>query len=121
MNSTARLSGIAALLALAVTAHSPARSQAKPDEHAGHHGGSATAGEAAELALGEVRRISKDTGKVTLRHGEIKSLDMPPMSMVFVVRDPAVLDTLKVGDKVRFAAEKTPDGTYVVTRIQPER
>ena len=73
---------------------------------------------AAEMTDGEVRKVSKDTNKITLRHGEIKSLDMPPMTMVFQVRDPAMLDKVKAGDKVRFAAEKGPDGTIVVTDIQ---
>ena len=73
---------------------------------------------AAEMTDGEVRKVSKDTNKITLRHGEIKSLDMPPMTMVFQVRDPDMLDKVKAGDKVRFAAEKGPDGTIVVTDIQ---
>lgn len=70
-----------------------------------------------EFAEGEVRRIQKETNRITLRHGEIKSLDMPPMSMVFQAKDPALLDQVKVGDKVRFVAEKS-GGTYFVTRIE---
>lgn len=70
-----------------------------------------------ELAEGEVRRIQKETNRITLRHGEIKSLDMPPMSMVFQVKDPALLDQVKVGDKVRFVAEKAGNN-YFVTRIE---
>jgi Cu/Ag efflux protein CusF len=72
---------------------------------------------AAEMSDGEVRKVSKDTAKVTIRHGEIKNLDMPPMTMVFAVRDKAVLDTLKPGDRVRFKAVKD-GGTYTVTEIQ---
>lgn len=109
---------LAAVLAFAP--HHPVAAQTSNDSHAGHHAGNTSADGTTELATGEVRRVSKDTNKITLRHGEIKSLDMPPMTMVFVVRDVSVLDTLKVGDKVRFAAEKAPDGSYVVTRIQPE-
>lgn len=56
------------------------------------------------MSEGEVRRIDKENGKITLRHGELKNLEMPPMTMVFVVRDPALLDKVKVGDKVRFVA-----------------
>ncbi|MEW5882231.1 MAG: copper-binding protein [Pseudomonadota bacterium] len=73
----------------------------------------------ADMANGEVRRVSKEQSKITLRHGEIKSLEMPPMTMVFTVRDPKLLDAVKVGDKVRFRAAKEDGGTYVVTAIEP--
>ncbi|MFN3565067.1 MAG: copper-binding protein [Burkholderiaceae bacterium] len=73
----------------------------------------------ADMASGEVRRVSKEQGKITLRHGEIRSLEMPPMTMVFTVRDPKLLDAVKVGDKVRFRAVKEDGGTYVVTAIEP--
>ncbi len=65
----------------------------------------------------EVRRIDTAAGKVSLRHGEIKNLDMPPMTMVFQVRDPASLATLAVGDQVRFTADKL-QGAYTVLQIQ---
>lgn len=88
---------------------------AQPAQDAAAHDAATT-----ELADGEVRRIDKAQGKVNLRHGEIKSLDMPPMSMWFVLKDPAWADTLKVGDKVRFVAEKV--GTqYTITQIEPAR
>ena len=73
----------------------------------------------ADMADGEVRKVDKENKKVTLRHGEIKNLDMPPMSMVFQVRDPALLDKLKPGDKIRFSAEKL-EGAFVVTGIEPK-
>ena len=73
---------------------------------------------AADMAEGVVRKVSKDTGKVTLRHGEIKNLDMPPMTMVFQVNDRAMLDGLEPGDKVHFSAETTAGGALVVTRIE---
>ena len=65
----------------------------------------------------EVRKVDKAASKLTLKHGEIRNLDMPPMTMVFAVRDKAVLDTLKPGDKVKFKATKD-GGTYTVTEIQ---
>jgi Cu/Ag efflux protein CusF len=71
----------------------------------------------ATLADGEVRKIDKDAGKITLKHGPIKSLDMPPMTMVFQVKDRALLDKVKPGDKVRFAAEEKA-GAYLVTAIE---
>ena len=73
---------------------------------------------AADMTDAEVRKVSKDAGKITLKHGEIKSLDMPAMTMVFQVKDPALLDKVKAGDKVRFAAEKSAGGAFVVTAIE---
>lgn len=75
---------------------------------------------AAELAEGEVRKIDAAAGKLTLKHGEIKRLEMPPMTMVFKVRDAAMLAPLKVGDKVRFDVEKQ-GASYVVTRLEPAK
>ena len=68
-------------------------------------------------ATAEVRRIDKAARKVTLKHGEIKNLDMPPMSMVFQVKDPAQLDALQVGQKVRFQAVQE-NGAYWVVKIE---
>jgi Cu/Ag efflux protein CusF len=65
----------------------------------------------------EVRKVDKAASKITLKHGEIKNLDMPPMTMVFAVRDKALLDTVKPGDKVKFVAIKD-GGTYTVTEIR---
>lgn len=65
---------------------------------------------------GEVRKVDIDAGKITLKHAEIKSLDMPSMTMVFGVKDKIQLDTLKTGDKVKFSAEQI-NGSYVVTQI----
>lgn len=71
----------------------------------------------AQLAEGEIRKVDKDAKKITIKHGEIKTLDMPPMTMVFQVKDAAMLDQVKAGDKVRFSAEKL-GGAYTVTRIE---
>jgi Cu/Ag efflux protein CusF len=65
----------------------------------------------------EVRKIDVESKKITLKHAEIKNLDMPGMTMVFKVQDPKQLGQLKVGDKVKFKAEKV-NGDYVVTDIQ---
>ena len=69
---------------------------------------------------GEIRRIDRDAKKLTIRHGPIQNLDMPPMTMVFQVSDPALLNSVKAGDKVRFRAEKN-GGAYVVTHIEAAR
>ncbi|TWO68702.1 copper-binding protein [Caenimonas sedimenti] len=70
-----------------------------------------------QLTDAEVRKVDKSAGKITLKHGEIKSLDMPPMTMVFGVKDAAMLDQVKAGDKIRFAAT-SQDGKFTVTEIQ---
>ncbi len=72
---------------------------------------------AAPMSDGEVRKIDKEAGKITIKHGPLPNLEMPGMTMVFQVKDPAMLDKLKVGDKVRFTAEKV-GGAIVVTDIQ---
>ena len=72
---------------------------------------------AQQLADGEIRRVDKEAKKLTIKHGPIPSIDMPPMTMVFQVKDPAMLDQVKAGDKVKFQAEKA-GGQYVVTKIE---
>ena len=72
---------------------------------------------ATEMTDAEVRKVDKDNKKITLKHGEIKSLDMPAMTMVFVVKDAAMLDKVKVGDKVRFNASND-GGKMTVTEMQ---
>lgn len=78
----------------------------------------AAAPSADRWAEGEVRRIDAAARKITLRHGDIPDLDMPPMTMVFQVRDAALLQGLQPGARVRFRAEKA-GGTYFVTEIKP--
>jgi Cu/Ag efflux protein CusF len=73
--------------------------------------------QASPAADGEVRKIDKAQARITLKHGEIKNLDMPPMTMVFRVRNAALLDAVAVGDKIKFSAAKI-DGDYVVTEIK---
>jgi Cu/Ag efflux protein CusF len=103
-------------LLLAALAAGPALAQT-PANHDTHHPASAPA-PAQDLADGEVRRVDKAAGKLTLRHGAIKNLDMPPMTMVFQVRDKALLEGVKAGDKVRFRAE-SDKGAYIVTDLRP--
>lgn len=72
-------------------------------------------------AKGEIRKIDTGAKKITLKHGPIKSLEMDEgMTMVFAVKDGAVLAGLKVGDKVSFDASRI-NGQYVVTAIQKSR
>lgn len=64
----------------------------------------------------EVRKVDAAQGKLTLKHGEIKNLDMPPMTMVFRVADKTMLDGLKAGDKIKVDVDKI-DGQYTVTKL----
>lgn len=73
-----------------------------------------------DMVDAEVRKVDKDAHKIMLRHGEIKNLGMPAMTMVFQVKDPALLDKVKAGDKVKFKAEDA-GGTLTVTEIEPAK
>lgn len=106
---------LAALLAATTSAFAQT-----PEDHAAHHpaaGASTTAEESRAMAEGEVRKVDKEAGKVTLRHGPIKNLDMPGMTMVFRVADPKMLDELKNGDKVRFSADRV-NGAITVRHLE---
>jgi Cu(I)/Ag(I) efflux system periplasmic protein CusF len=110
-------------LLIALAAALPAWAQPKADEHSAHHpaaGASAAAGGAADMTDAEVRKIDKGAAKITLKHAEIKNLDMPPMTMVFTVKDKALLDSVQTGDKVRFKAVNEA-GKYTVTDLQVVR
>lgn len=71
-----------------------------------------------EITSGEVRRIKLDEGTITLKHDAIDSMQMPPMTMTFKVNNPALLAKVKVGDKVKFRAERLRDGTLLVIAIE---
>ncbi|MEO7255695.1 MAG: copper-binding protein [Casimicrobium sp.] len=73
---------------------------------------------AADMTDGEIRKVDKDTKKITIKHGAIKNLDMPPMTMVFQVKDAAMIETLKVGDKIRFKAV-SEKGAFVIADLMP--
>lgn len=108
-------------LALSSAIAASAWAQAQPADRAAQppaSNASSAAGDA--MAEGEIRKVDKGNAKLTIKHGELKNLDMPPMTMVFQVKSPALLDKLKVGDKVRFRAEKTAAG-YAVTEIETLR
>ena len=67
---------------------------------------------------GQVTKIDESAGKITLKHGPIKKLDMTEgMTMVFRVQDPAMLKQVKVGEKVRFDADRV-NGQITVTKIE---
>jgi Cu(I)/Ag(I) efflux system periplasmic protein CusF len=74
---------------------------------------------AQELVDGQVTKIDESAGKITLRHGPIKKFEMADegMTMVFKAQDPAMLKSVKVGDKVKFEADRV-NGQFTVTKIQ---
>ena len=111
-----KISSLFAATAFALSGTAFAQTSAA--DHAAHHpAGAAAPAPTSPMASGEVRKIDKEQGKVTLKHGPIASLDMPGMTMVFKVADLKMLDTLKQGDKVKFAADKV-DGAITVTAIE---
>ena len=72
----------------------------------------------AAMTDGEIKKLDVANGKVTIKHGDILHMDMPGMTMVFTAKDKALLDKVKVGDKIRFMASHE-DGKMMVTDIQP--
>lgn len=95
-----------------------AAAAAAADSHSSHHpAAAASTAPQAELSEGEITRWDPRTLRLTLKHGEIKNLEMPPMTMVFRVADASVVGDLKPGDKVRFRAEQV-SGAYHVQRIE---
>lgn len=101
---------LAVIASLPVTAAAQSTAASAPPAAAAH-------ASAVERIDGEIRKVDPATKKLTIRHGEIKSLDMPGMTMLFQVRDPALLASVKPGDKVKFTAEKVGNA-LVVTDIQ---
>ena len=107
---------IAAVLSLSILI--PAHAD---DAHHKKDGVRQSSSDNASLVDGEVRRVDKDAQKITVKHGPLPQLDMPqPMTMVYRVKDPAMLDKVKAGDKVKFQAEKI-NGAFTLTAIEPAK
>jgi Cu(I)/Ag(I) efflux system periplasmic protein CusF len=109
-----RTTGLA--FVLSVAAAMPAWAQSDHGAH-GAQGQPVAQATAGDMTDGEVRKVDKEGGRLTLKHADIKSLDMPAMTMVFVVKDKAMLDKLKTGDKIKFKAIHDA-GKYTVTELQ---
>lgn len=107
---------IVTILALSIVAGLSMPAAAQAIEAAAGSASTAVVSTAA-LSDGEVRKVDKDAKKLTLRHGPIENLGMPGMTMIFQVQGAALLDQLKAGDKVKFAADKI-GGAFTVTRIE---
>jgi Cu/Ag efflux protein CusF len=102
---------------LGIALATPAFAQKPADDHSAHH--PATQAKSAALAEGEVRKVDKKAGTLTIKHGPIQAIDMPAMTMVFQVKQAAMLDRVKAGDKVKFQAEMGAGGKVTVTQIEP--
>ena len=76
------------------------------------------AAQASAMSEGVVRKIDTANAKITIKHGPLANLNMPPMTMVFRAQPPELLKGLKAGDAVKFHVEQI-NGAYVVTAIQP--
>lgn len=70
-----------------------------------------------KLTDGEIRKVDKNAKKITIKHGPIQNLEMPAMTMVFLVKESAMLEQVKAGDKVKFEAQKL-GGTFTLMRIE---
>lgn len=103
------MKNLLSVMALACLLASPA--------FANQHSATPVASSAAATSLGEVRKIDAANQKITLRHGPLANLGMPPMTMVFKVQETAQLEGLKVGDKVSFVAQQQ-GSQFVVTELQ---
>lgn len=103
------------MVVVLATLAAPAYAQQATTDHSAHH--PAQKQDAVTLTDGVIRKVDKDAKKLTIRHGPIKNLDMPAMTMVFQVKDPAMLDKVNAGDKVKFFAEKI-GGAFIVTGIE---
>ena len=79
-----------------------------------------TSSTSAPMSDGEVRKIDKEAGKITIKHGPLANLDMPGMTMVFRVKDPVMLDRVKEGDKIKFVADRV-NGSLTVIQMEPSK
>ncbi|MYN03238.1 RND transporter [Pseudoduganella sp. DS3] len=102
----------ATLLAAACLSGAPAMAQHSGHDAHGDHGQPA-ASSATDTTDGEIRKVDKPSGKLTIKHGELKNLGMGAMTMVFKVKDAAMLDKVQAGDKVRFTVDKTMTVTAI--------
>ena len=111
MNAISKFAIAITMAAAAATVSAQEHAHSNHGAHAGHA--------AAELSVvdGEVKKVDKEAGKITLRHGEIANLSMSAMTMVFRTKDAAMLDQVKPGDKVKFSADRV-NGAVTIVQLQ---
>lgn len=100
-----------------VTVLASADAQAVTASDTDKSGSTAMDGAASAMTVGEVKKVDKETGKITIKHGPITNLGMPGMTMIFHVKDSAMLDQVKEGEKIKFTAERA-NGALTVTKIE---
>ena len=114
MNNLSSHLSLVSLVLAALAAPATSFAQTPTTPAAASAASTPAAAQTKDMAEAEVRKIDKDAKKVTLKHGPIKNLDMPSMTMVFQVRDAALFDKLVVGEKIMFTAEQL-QGAFVMT------
>jgi len=92
-------------------------SYAAGDSSADNAAGTTSTESGQAMTSGVVKKVDKDAGKVTIRHGPIENLGMPQMTMIFRVKDPVMLDRLKEGDEIHFIADKV-NGAFTVMQFE---
>lgn len=107
MKSLAKATFVASLILSSATA---AYAQSEP----------ATTAASNSMSSGEVKKVDKSAGKVTIKHGPLQNIGMDAMTMVFRVKDPSMLDQVKAGDKINFVAEE-PNGQLTVTKLEKQQ
>lgn len=106
---------VSAVLALGAA---NASAQTETHDHSQHNAmPAASQDDANALADGEVKKVDKDAGKLTVKHGPLANLNMPGMTMAFKVQDQAMLDQVKAGDKIRLRVERV-NGAFTVTKLE---
>lgn len=89
-----------------------------PPRPAGEPSGHAHGGDPRALTDGVVLSIDRTASRITISHGPLYNLGIPPMTMAYQVGNPALLDQMNAGDKVKFQADATSSGAFTVTRIE---
>ncbi len=116
MNRYSKL--IASIFAISAIFTAGTNASAQTMEHAGH---SMNASDQilvdTPLSIGEIKKVDRDTGKLTIKHGPLTNLDMPGMTMAFKVQDASMLEQVKTGDSIRFRVEKL-NGSFTVTKLE---
>ncbi len=107
------------LLALSIVGAGLAFQSSADDSHKHHAAGAAKQAVAANAALidGEVRKVDKAEGRITIKHGAMPKFDMPPMTMAYRAKDKAMVDQVKAGDRIRFDAENA-GGEFTLLRLE---
>ncbi|MCK0506495.1 copper-binding protein [Aromatoleum anaerobium] len=115
MPLTCPLATFALLATLA--AAGPAFAMSGHGHDAAHGAAMPVADAKAPLSEGTVKKVDKAAGKITISHGPLENLGMPPMTMTFRATDPSMLDAVREGDRIRFAAQRV-DGVFTVTKLE---